>query len=178
MKSIRDELYRVMSPGSHLYLFCAIIYWHDLWSYYDEVFDVRPMPLIWDKLSGGYCPTPRNSWARQYECILFAKKGKRDFNANAVIKTGEGDILEYRAPIGSNRLGLNEKPLSLVRDLIELSSALGETILDPFCGTGPVGAACIILGRKPVLIDKNPLVLDIARERIQKEMERLEKQRG
>ncbi len=44
----------------------------------------------------------------------------------------------------------------------------GETILDPFMGSGTTGVACVKLGRKFIGIEKEPKYFDIAVKRIKR----------
>ena len=59
-----------------------------------------------------------------------------------------------------------EKPVSLLLELLTLFG--GDTILDPFMGSGTTGVACAKLGRKFIGIEMEPRYFDIACERIQK----------
>lgn len=59
-----------------------------------------------------------------------------------------------------------EKPLSLMGELIELFTDLGNIVLDPFCGSGSTGVAAVKLGRKFVGIEVDPKYFDIACYRI------------
>lgn len=47
--------------------------------------------------------------------------------------------------------------------LIRENSSKGETVLDPFCGSGSVLVEALILGRNAVGIDINPLAIMIAK---------------
>ena len=58
------------------------------------------------------------------------------------------------------------KPLCLMRWLIEEITEPGWTILDPFCGSGTTGVACVQTGRKFIGIEIDPVYADIARRRI------------
>lgn len=60
---------------------------------------------------------------------------------------------------GKTNWGHSGFPPVLCEIVIRLFSQEGETILDCFAGTGSVGKAAIRLGRKCVLIDKNPVSL-------------------
>jgi len=60
------------------------------------------------------------------------------------------------------------KPFEFVRRLVARFSLPGETILDPFIGSGTTGVACAKLGRKFIGIEIEPRYFDIACERIQK----------
>lgn len=53
-----------------------------------------------------------------------------------------------------------EKPAELLKSLIEMTTNEGETVLDPFAGSGVTGAEAIKSGRKAILIEKNADVVE------------------
>jgi len=59
-----------------------------------------------------------------------------------------------------------QKPLALIERLIRLYSNEGETILDPFVGSGTTGIACINMNRNFILIEQEKEYCDIAKERL------------
>ena len=61
-----------------------------------------------------------------------------------------------------DRVHKTQKPYALIRRLIEASSNVGDTVLDPFAGSGTAGVVATRLGRRVVLIEKDPT----ARERM------------
>ena len=58
------------------------------------------------------------------------------------------------------------KPLPLVKRLIELFTDEGETILDPFGGSGTTAVACRDLGRKCILIERDEKWCAVAKRRL------------
>ena len=62
-----------------------------------------------------------------------------------------------------------QKPLSLMLQLVEDFTDLGDTILDPFCGSGTTGVACLQLGRQFIGIEKDSKYAKIARARLRAE---------
>lgn len=56
-------------------------------------------------------------------------------------------------------------PKWLVRDLILSWSNAGDTVLDPFGGSGTTGMVALELGRKAVLIELNPAYAKLAEQR-------------
>lgn len=60
------------------------------------------------------------------------------------------------------------KPLGLMQWLVERGSLAGETVLDPFMGSGTTGVACIKTGRQFIGIEIEQKYFDIACERIRK----------
>jgi site-specific DNA-methyltransferase (adenine-specific) len=58
------------------------------------------------------------------------------------------------------------KPLSFMKWLTARASLAGETVLDPFMGSGTTGVACMNLGRKFIGIEIEKKYFDIACERL------------
>jgi len=58
------------------------------------------------------------------------------------------------------------KPVGLMEWLVDRASVNGETVLDPFMGSGTTGVACMNLGRKFIGIEIEPKYFDIACRRI------------
>jgi hypothetical protein len=57
-------------------------------------------------------------------------------------------------PVAPREGGAPPFPLELVRRLVELYSAPGDLVLDPFAGTGTVGKLAKQMGRKIWLIER------------------------
>ena len=62
------------------------------------------------------------------------------------------------------------KPVTLMSYLVRMTSAMGGSVLDPFCGSGTTGVACKSLGRQFVGIDADKHYCEISAHRIQNEM--------
>jgi len=61
-----------------------------------------------------------------------------------------------------------QKPIRLMRRIILVASNQGDTVLDPFLGTGTTAVAAKEFGRKSVSIELNPEYIKIALKRINK----------
>ena len=71
------------------------------------------------------------------------------------------------APVlGNTRKHPTQKPISICRKLIELSSNQNEIVLDPFMGSGSTGVACQNTNRKFIGIEKDKKYFKIAYERM------------
>ena len=57
-------------------------------------------------------------------------------------------------------------PEALASKCIKSGSRLGDTVLDPFCGSGTTGQVAIQLGRSFIGIELNPQYAELARKRI------------
>ena len=102
--------------------------------------------VIWDKLNPGL------GWRyrRQHEMVMIGhKKGgtlRWQDDAKAV-----RNIYSQSPP--RNRVHPNEKPIEMVAHFINLHSYRGDTVLDPFMGSGTTGVAAAQLGRKFIGIE-------------------------
>jgi DNA modification methylase len=56
-------------------------------------------------------------------------------------------------------------PEDLIKPCIMAGSRLGDTVLDPFAGSGTTGKVALELGRKVILIELNPAYIELAQER-------------
>jgi site-specific DNA-methyltransferase (adenine-specific) len=65
-----------------------------------------------------------------------------------------------------NKLHPNQKPVIAIAPLIEAFSIKGQTVLDPFAGSGTTGVAARALGRQYILIEKEERYWCAARGRL------------
>jgi site-specific DNA-methyltransferase (adenine-specific) len=71
------------------------------------------------------------------------------------------------SPTGREKTGYpTQKPLGVLRRIVQASSREGDWCLDAFAGSGTLGAACLELGRRPVLCDSSPEAAGVMRERL------------
>jgi site-specific DNA-methyltransferase (adenine-specific) len=111
----------------------------------ETMFVVKPMaeaagfrfwkPLVWDKVTIGM----GYHYRCRYEFVLFFEKGKRKLN-----DLGVPDVITA----ARERDGWpTQKPVKISTVLVEQSTRPGELVVDPFMGSGSVGAAALIAGR-------------------------------
>jgi site-specific DNA-methyltransferase (adenine-specific) len=71
------------------------------------------------------------------------------------------------SPTGREKTGYpTQKPLGVVRRIVQASSRPGDWCLDFFAGSGTLGAACADLGRNFVLVDSNPAAALVMERRL------------
>ena len=56
--------------------------------------------------------------------------------------------------------------MRLLERIVAASSRPGDLVLDPYAGSGTTGVAATRLGRRWLLVDRNPVAVDIARRRL------------
>jgi site-specific DNA-methyltransferase (adenine-specific) len=86
---------------------------------------------------------------------------------------GSGDQISLAIPNvvtfnskGGKRIHPTEKPVPLLDYLIRLLSQPGDTVLDPFSGSGSTGVASIASGRDCILVEKDEDFFSLSSERI------------
>ena len=118
--------------------------------------------IVWEKTN----PSPMNGnkiWLSGIELCVFGKKSKATFNLHSKKK-------EIRYPCGVNKIHPTQKPIALMSYIINASTKKGDTVLDPFMGSGTTAIACIREKRNFIGFELNKEYYDKACKRIQLEM--------
>lgn len=132
------EFYRVLKDGTHCYIMINNLNLIEMLNEAVRAGFHFVKSLIWDK-GAKICGT---YYMGAFEYILFFRKGKdRPIN-----NCGTSDILsipmsKQKGPEGN--LHDTEKPVELMRILVENSSDKGDLVMDPFMGIGSTGVACV-----------------------------------
>lgn len=161
-KDYLPEFYRVLKEKSILYLMCNNTNLQEMINVATETGFKFVKSLIWEKgnkICGRY-------YMGCFEYILLFRKG-RDRPIN---NCGTPDILKIPIKKLKDENGKNlhdtEKPVELMKILVENSSNEGEIVLDPFMGIGTTGVACKKLNRNFIGIEIDDKYFDIAMDRI------------
>ena len=72
---------------------------------------------------------------------------------------------EYAAPVGDERIHSTQKPVGLIRDLMEVAPE-GCVVLDPFMGSGTTAVAAVQTGRHFVGFELSREYCDAANRRV------------
>ncbi len=71
------------------------------------------------------------------------------------------------SPTGREKTGYaTQKPVGIVRRMLQASTEPGDWVLDPFAGSGTLGAAAMELDRRFMLIDQNPEAIAVMKQRL------------
>lgn len=141
------ELKRVCKDEAHLYIFCS---WHNIDLFKEKVgayFQVKNI-LIWEKNNTGMGDL-EGDYAPKYEMILFCSNGSKKLN-------GGRDANILKAKRTGNENHPTEKPVNLIRYLIEKSSNKGDLVLDTFAGSFSTAQACKEIGRDFICFEIEP----------------------
>ena len=165
--AVAAECYRILKDDRAAYIF---INWRSLGVWLDALtnagFRLKNV-IVWDKVLSGL---NYQNYAHTHEFLVFGVKG-RFFPRN---KTLQGDSrtdlwhIRREARQSSREEFHHEtvKPVSLVARPIEHASLPGETVCDPFMGSGTTCVAAKILGRGYIGIELDPRFFSLAARRI------------
>ena len=116
--------------------------------------------LVWDKCFGGIIS--RKFFSTSYEYIIRIYE-----NGLQELPNPEYYQKVQRFKRETAKLHPAQKPLELIKRLIELTTITGETVLDPFMGSGTTGVACKELSRNFIGIELDEKYFSIAKQRIE-----------
>lgn len=129
--------------------------------------------IVWHKAttSLGDLAVP---WSKSHERITFgayypSAGDRRQGRGQLAARLRRGSVLAVpRLNAGAVNRHPTEKPVALLRQLIESSSVLGDTVLDPFAGVGSTLVAALVTGRRAVGVEIDPGYAETAVERIRR----------
>jgi site-specific DNA-methyltransferase (adenine-specific) len=180
------EIRRVLRPHGSLYFHIDYREAHYCKIVLDLIFgrDGFLNEIIWAYDYGG---RSTRRWPPKHDTILvYVKDPKRYyFDASAVDRipylapglAGPAKAARGKLPTdtwwhtivppgGRERTGYpTQKPLGILRRIVQASCPSGGLVADFFAGSGTTGAACLELGRRFLLVDNNPEALAVMRRR-------------
>lgn len=171
------ETYRLLKPEGSFFLHVDYREVHYLKVLLDHIFGRRSFvnEIIWAYDYGG---RPKTRWPAKHDTILWYAKDPRRYT----FCYEEIDRIPYMAPslVGPEKaargktptdvwwhtiVGTNsrektgyptQKPLGVLKRIVNVHSRPGDLVLDYFAGSGTAGEAAARLGRNFVLIDSSP----------------------
>ena len=151
------DLYRVLANRTHCWMFCNE---KNRREFEDEMlkagFKCHGI-FPWIKQNA----TPNRWGMKNWEPVFLFRKGQAKTLYTPSIKQA---IFENN-PVGK-KFHPTEKPVALLQKYILASACEGQTVLDPFMGSGTTGVACVNTGRLFIGIELDEKYFDIAKERI------------
>ena len=173
------EIYRVLKLDSFLYVFCGL----DDYSYYcgydrrDEKgnvvhkdgqlekigFRVSKTPLIWYK-TGTMSRRGVRAWEydRNFEFVIVATKGNPALTSATVLS----GVKMFQVVPARNLAHPNEKPIELIKSILDDCSYQGNIILDPFGGSFVTAEAAKVMKRRFVICEREKKYYDAGRKRL------------
>jgi site-specific DNA-methyltransferase (adenine-specific) len=182
-----ERAHALLAPHGTLYFHIDYREAHYCKLLLDELFgrDAFLNEIIW---AYDYGAKPRRRWPAKHDTILVYARtpGEHHFDADAVDREpymAPGLVSAEKAARGKRPTDVwfhtivptngrektgypTQKPEGVLRRLVAASSRPGGWCLDPFAGSGTLGAVCQTLGRRFVLVDESPVAVDVMRSRL------------
>lgn len=181
------EVHRLLTESGTLYLHLDYREAHYCKLLLDEIFgrDCFLNEIVW---AYDYGARARRRWPAKHDTILVYVKNPGDyfFDSKEVDREpymAPGLVTAEKAargklptdvwwhtivsPTGKEKTGYpTQKPLGVLRRIVQASTRPDEWCLDPFAGSGTLGAAAAELGRRYVLVDSSPEAARVMQERL------------
>ncbi len=182
-----QEIWRLLKPEGTLYLHLDWREVHYAKVALDLLFGRENFlnEIIWAYDYGG---KTKKRWPTKHDTILVYVKDPQAyiFNSDAIDrepymapglvgaeKAAKGklptDVWWHTivSPTGKEKTGYaTQKPLAVLRRIIQASSNPGDWVIDPFGGSGTTAHAAAELGRRFVTMDTQPDALEVMRQRL------------
>ena len=117
---------------------------------------------VWDKVASR---PQKGRFRQQSEYIVWGSNGKMPLERNVGCLPGV-----FRYPNPQNRIHVTEKPLQLMRDVVQICEP-GGRILDPFAGAGTTVLAAVQEGYEAVGIEMSDAYFQRSTERLKTALE-------
>jgi site-specific DNA-methyltransferase (adenine-specific) len=184
-----EEAFRVLAHSGTLYLHLDYREAHYAKVLLDALFgpDCFLNEIIWAYDYGG---KSKSRWPAKHDTILVYVKDPKNyyFNSEEVdrepymapglvtpekIEKGKlpTDVWWHTivSPTGKEKTGYpTQKPVGILRRIIQASSKPGDLVLDFFAGSGTTGFVANDLGRRFILVDQNPESIEVIKDRLPK----------
>jgi site-specific DNA-methyltransferase (adenine-specific) len=181
------EAHRLLAPDGSLFVHLDYREVHYVKVMLDGIFGRASFinEIVW---AYDYGARSKSKWSAKHDNILWYAKDPRRY----VFRYADMDRIPYMAPglvgpekaargktptdvwwhtivspTGKEKTGYpTQKPLGVLRRIVEVHSDPGDELLDFFAGSGSFGEAARASGRSATLIDENPEAIAVMRQRL------------
>ena len=161
-----DEFIRILKPTGNLFIFTSYNQLGRWYNCLDHKFDTSNF-MIWHKTN----PAPKifkagflNSCEMIFTC--WNKKHTWNFISQAEMHNFIETPICMRPERLSNPKHPAQKPVSILKKMIEIASNEDDIIFDPFMGVGSTGVAALNLNRRFIGVEINETYYNAAKKRI------------
>ena len=136
--------------------------------FYPEVYRrfAQVRSLVWDKLHFGM----GHQWRKQHELMIVGRSSESKWTGPKNLP----DILRARTVSSCDRVHPVDKPIDLLRQLVEPLTSDGDLVFDPFMGGGSTLLAAQTMNRQAIGIEIEERYCEIAAKRLDQGVLQLE----
>lgn len=162
-----DEFIRILKPTGNLFIFTSYNQLGRWYNCLDHKFDTSNF-MIWHKTN----PAPKifkagflNSCEMIFTC--WNKKHTWNFISQAEMHNFIESSICMKPERLSNPKHPAQKPIAILRKMIEIASNENDIVFDPFMGVGSTGVAALDLNRRYIGIEVDDVYFEAAKKRIE-----------
>ena len=162
-----DEFIRILKPTGNLFIFTSYNQLGRWYNCLDHKFDTSNF-MIWHKTN----PAPKvfkagflNSCEMIFTC--WNKKHTWNFISQAEMHNFIESSICMKPERLSNPKHPAQKPVSILRKMIEIASNENDIVFDPFMGVGSTGVAALDLNRRFIGVELDETYFEAAQKRIE-----------
>ncbi|MCI5764129.1 site-specific DNA-methyltransferase [Actinobacillus porcinus] len=163
-----DLAFPLLDKDGSLIIFCSYKFISHICNKIEQLNGVVKDVLVWQKAN----PMPRNIHRRYVQDMEFAiwavksKKSKWVFNKSHDVAYQRA-FFQTPTLLGKERTAHpTQKPIALMKDIIEIHTGTGDVIFDPFMGVGSTGVAALALGREFIGCEQDKEWFRLAQKRL------------
>ena len=171
-----DEFIRILKPTGNLFIFTSYNQLGRWYNCLDHRFDTSNF-MIWHKTN----PAPKiykAGFLNSCEMIFTCWNKKHTWNF--ISQSEMHNFIESPICMRPERLSSpkhpNQKPVSILKKMINIASNKDDIVFDPFMGVGSIGVAALKLGRKFIGVELDETYFKAAQCRINDTICKQEKQ--
>jgi DNA modification methylase len=162
-----DSFLRVLKPTGNIFAFTSynlLGKWHEV---FDPLFDTFQF-MVWHKTN----PVPKIRKAGFLNsCELIVCMWNKGHTWNFTRQKDMHNFIETPICVGRERVKNpshpTQKPVRVLKHIIQLASNAGDLVFDPFMGVGSSGVAALALERRFLGVEINPAYFEAAQNRLE-----------
>lgn len=140
---------KLLKPDGHAYIFFHMTRYEEMYLMIRKHFGTcEETPLIWAKNTPAI-GNPNETWVYSYEPCFWVNRGR------VMVIPQAFNVLRYDTIPPTQKIHPTQKPAALLRHLISASCIAGETVLDPFAGSGSTLIAAAQVGCSFIGIERD-----------------------
>jgi len=160
------ESFRFCKGTAHAWIFVAPEYFHAVRTIFEAVgWLPHVRPIIWVKRAVGQCNAPKCWPASCYDMLLYCRRPDSE-----LVLQGRPDWIQVPPVEPSKRIHPAEKPVELLRELIQRTVMPNSVVCDPFAGSASTFRAALSLKMRPVGCEVDKAAYAAALEALSKEV--------
>lgn len=162
LKMLAQESYRITATDAHAFIFVAPEFFHLVRQMFIEAgWLVYVKPMLWIKGGSGQTNVPYAWPASCYEMFLYMRKQ----NSKLCLE-GRPDWIQVPIIDSSRKIHQFEKPVTLLRELIQRTVYPGSVVYDPFAGSGSTLEAATLEKCRSIGVEKVTEAYSLALNRL------------